>query len=146
MYQTEKIGFKYYVKHPGMGLYQSYGNCDFLVCYYMTYQTFEQTRCSNAISSEVYWPIGFKFYVKHPGMSLYPSYGKSDLWYVIIDVSDIWTDQMFKHYFLWSLSTDWHQVLREASCFGFLPQLWKILLMVYYRHIRHLNIPYFPMF
>ena len=89
------------------------------------YQTFEQTRCSNAISSEVYGPIGFKFCMRHD-MGLNQSYGNCDFWCVIIDISHIRTDQMFKRYLLWSVWTDWLQIIREASWCGPLPKLWKI--------------------
>ena len=57
-----------------------------------TYQKFEQTTCSNAISSEVHGPIGLNFYLRHPGVGLYERYGNYDFGSVIIDVLDIQTD------------------------------------------------------
>ena len=40
----EPIDFKFYVRHPGVGPYQNYGNYDFWSVIIDIYQTFEQTR------------------------------------------------------------------------------------------------------
>ena len=59
------IGFKLYVKHPGMGPYQHYGNYDFWsvitdVSDIQTNQMFKRYLLRSL------GPIGCKFYVRHP--------------------------------------------------------------------------------
>ena len=50
--------------------------------------------CSNAISSEVYGSIEFTFYVRHPRVGLYHGYENYVDLSVIIDISDILTNQI----------------------------------------------------
>ena len=67
------IHFICYVRHPGEGLSQSYGNCaDSAIFPFLPIFSFIcPGHFSNAISSEVCRPIDFKFHVKHTGEGLY---------------------------------------------------------------------------
>ena len=67
------IDFKYYVKHPGESLDQSYGNCaDSAICPFLPIVSLPFSgHFSNTISSEVCGPIDFTFHVRHPGKGLY---------------------------------------------------------------------------
>ena len=63
---------------------------------------------------------------------VYPTF-VSSICIIVVSVVNV----LFKCYLLWSLRTDWLQMLCEASWCGSLPMLWQLgFLVCYYRCIR----------